>query len=721
MQKSQSLCFRFSGKIARLLGRESVSSEIVALFELVKNCYDADATIVDLTFENVSKSKGGTIKIKDNGVGMTLKDITERWMVVGTESKEKQTFTRGGRRVVGEKGVGRFSTEKLARSVTVISNPKEREEKITLKINWDEYENEGIKFDEILNPIIIEQRQELDSSGLEIILENLRDKWSEHKLSQLKNEIGTLVLPQGLGEENQNFLINITSSEYNLKGKKVESSLLKKAPFRMKATNDDVDLRCIIYDGKDRHVREPHEFAKKPLGGHIKPLCGPISFDLFFFPQDAAGESRWTRYYEDVLKSMSVTDLLENYSGIRIYRDGFWVKPYGGSGNDWLELDKMRVARRVRIGNNQIIGFVKISRDKNPGIKDTTTREKIIENDAFNHMKMILIQAIKEFNVFREEVRINQKQLETTAPKDQIVMNNIEHSKKLIKSLDIPKPTKKILLDTQSRIASNMKAYSESKEEEIENKSVAIESQTSLVTIGLATAYIAHEVIRPLDNSLSLIDNLSSLEGKNNNSQIKNQTELLRANIEKLLHFMSFVELYTSMISGSIDNKWRKTDVEISELFKRLETGFSKVLKELNISTSFHETPENIIININPVDLESIFTNLLTNAIKSLNLVRENRMIKIECSITPEHFVLEFSDSGNGIDPSIRDRIFDPLFSTYKFTNGKVHGTGLGLPIIRTILNKYNGTIEVSTEGKYNPGATFVIKIPLDKAVPVVS
>jgi signal transduction histidine kinase len=635
-------------------------------------------------------------------------------MVVGTESKEKQTITRGGRRVVGEKGVGRFSTEKLARRVTIISNPKGKEEKITLKINWDEYENDGIKFDEIQNPIFIEQRQKSDRPGVEIILENLRDRWSEYKLIQLKNEIGTLVMPQGLAEENQNFIVNITSSEFNLKAKKVESSLLKKAPFRMKATTINSYLHCVIYDGKNRDEREPHKFK-------IKPLCGPISFELFVFPQDAAGESRWTRYYEDVLKSTRVTDLLENYSGVRIYRDGFWVKPYGGRGNDWLELDKMRVARRNRVGNNQVIGFVKISRDQNPEIKDTTTREKIIENEAFNHMKMIVIQAIKEFNAFREEVRINQKQLETTAPKDQLAVSNIEHSKKLINSLDIPNSTKKDLLEAQSRIASNMKAYSEAKEEEIEKKSVAIESQTSLVTIGLATAYIAHEVIRPLGNSLTLINSLSSIGEKNHYSQIKNQIELLRSNIEKLLHFMSFVENYTSMISGSIDDKWSKTDVQISELFKRLETGFSKVLNELKISTSFHETPENIIININPVDLESIFTNLLTNAIKSLQLVKENRMIKIECSITPEHFVLEFSDSGKGVDPSIRDRIFDPLFSTYKFTNGKVHGTGLGLPIIRTILNKYNGTIEVASEGKYNHGATFVIKIPLDEAVPVVS
>jgi HSP90 family molecular chaperone len=128
-----SLSCRFSGKIERLLGRESVSSEIVALFELIKNSYDADATRVEVIFKDVTKP-GGTIRIKDDGHGMTIEDFKDRWMIVGTESKERHTTSKKGRRMVGEKGVGRFSTEKLARKVTVISNPRGIQNKITVEI-----------------------------------------------------------------------------------------------------------------------------------------------------------------------------------------------------------------------------------------------------------------------------------------------------------------------------------------------------------------------------------------------------------------------------------------------------------------------------------------------------------------------------------------------------------------------------------------------------------
>src|SRR5206468_5357868 len=87
--------FQFSGKMARLLGRESVSSDIAALFELVKNSYDADAEKVDVTFENFLKDDGKNAKIivEDFGTGMTVEDIENKWLVIGTDVKERSPFT----------------------------------------------------------------------------------------------------------------------------------------------------------------------------------------------------------------------------------------------------------------------------------------------------------------------------------------------------------------------------------------------------------------------------------------------------------------------------------------------------------------------------------------------------------------------------------------------------------------------------------------------------
>ena len=140
-----------------MLGRESVSSDTAALFELVKNGYDADAPKVIVTFENLvaNDGKNARIVVEDTGDGMTYEDIVDKWMVVGTYSKERETTTKGGRTVVGNKGVGRFATEKLARKVTVISRPNKTSEEIKLEIDWTKFEDEDVQFSDVGIPVSI--------------------------------------------------------------------------------------------------------------------------------------------------------------------------------------------------------------------------------------------------------------------------------------------------------------------------------------------------------------------------------------------------------------------------------------------------------------------------------------------------------------------------------------------------------------------------------------
>lgn len=707
------MSFRFSGKIARLLGRESVSSEIVALFELIKNSYDADATVVEVNFENITKP-GGTIRIKDNGHGMTLDDFRDRWMIVGTGSKERQPLSKKGRRMVGEKGVGRFSTEKLAKKLTIISRPSELESRITVRINWEDYEREGALFDTIQNPVIIEQTENnKEEHGLEIILEDLRDEWRQPMMAKFAKEVGSLILPKVLRTDDEKFEVIINADEFDMEHRPIESNILQKAPFRMMATTAGNRLKCVIHEGKNRHEREPHVFERPPS-------CGPLSFQLYVYPQDAAGDNRWTKHYEDSLVGLEIGDFLSEFSGVRIYRDSFWVKPYGGKGNDWLELDKMRVARRTRVGNNQVVGFVKISRDKNPDIKDTTTRERLIENDAFRDMHSIIIQAIKEFNYFRDELHEKQKELEEFSPQDELAKNSIQYARKALRDIEMPEPLRKNISTALVSAEKKIKAYSIAKNEELDDMSTTIESQRSLVTLGLATTYIAHEVIVPLKENAKILSNIQSSTNKSQSlSSINKDLLKLQHNTVKLFHFMSFVKDYAALISMSIDDKWSKSDVSISEAWQLVSEGFAEVIKDLNISINFVD-PNNSRIAMNPVDLESIITNLLTNSITSLKKITGQRLIKIQSLFDEHSFILKFSDNGPGVKSENRERIFEPLFTTNKSNDAKTHGAGLGLSLVREVLQRYDGKINLSNSPEYEPGATFEITIPLKRAPRVV-
>ena len=179
------LKFTFSGKMARLLGRESVSSDVAALLELIKNSHDADAKNVKITFQGLtSKNKNDMkITITDDGHGMDARSIKNKWMVIGTDDKEIHQKTRSGKRyMVGNKGIGRFATEKLCKKTTLISKPTfESSKKFKLTINWSEYEKNNAVFENIAFPLETINREKFNI-WYNNILEEIRESWPIEKI-----------------------------------------------------------------------------------------------------------------------------------------------------------------------------------------------------------------------------------------------------------------------------------------------------------------------------------------------------------------------------------------------------------------------------------------------------------------------------------------------------------------------------------------------------------
>ena len=139
----KALRWRFDVNTFRLIGRELITDRITAVFELVKNSYDANATKENVEFFDVNEfNSKGKIVIKDNGTGMSFKDISDKWMVVGTDSKRKvfRSPAPFKRRYVGEKGIGRFAVDKLGSKLTIKTKIKGEPDWLVVNINWDEYE-----------------------------------------------------------------------------------------------------------------------------------------------------------------------------------------------------------------------------------------------------------------------------------------------------------------------------------------------------------------------------------------------------------------------------------------------------------------------------------------------------------------------------------------------------------------------------------------------------
>ena len=245
------------------------------------------------------------------------------------------------------------------------------------------------------------------SEGTRLILYDLKDVWSKEFLKDLKQELTLLISPfAGIND----FGIELDSGMRwdGIDGKVGSAEMLDAAEWKLIAKFDK--KRYVSYTmSSDQHEKnfelKPVPWSKKFRHTTEQPLCGPLKFEMYFFPRRAVdlGEVGFSQ--------AQIRNFLNSNQGIRIYRDAFRVKPYGeptGEG-DWLKLSYRRqqhpsgVAQgNWRVGSNQVVGAVFLERDKNPNLTDQTNREGIVEGPAFYHMKMLAEDSIMFFESNRQ-------------------------------------------------------------------------------------------------------------------------------------------------------------------------------------------------------------------------------------------------------------------------------------------------------------------------------
>lgn len=706
---------KVAGRAVEYWGSQSISSDASALFELIKNSRDADATKVEVIFENVS-SLGGTITIKDNGNGMTKKEVDEKWMVAGTDSKIVNTVSKGGRRVWGEMGIGRFSCERLAKTTKMISLPRDSGNKIVMDFDWEKYKGDNITFDMVTHDGYVEAKEKESEHGLILILDDVKSKWSLTKIQKLKRELGSYILPKELREP-EDFEIKISATEYELKDENIESGVIKIAPLQMRASFDGNELKIKIRDN-DNPEKKLHE---RETIIYVDKTCGPFSFGLYFYPLDKSGEEKWKEYYKKHLKDTEIRDFLKNHSGIYLYRDHVWMKPYGGS-NDWLGLEGKRVQRRSKIGRSQVYGIVGISQDKNPNIRPTAHREVLQSNQALEDLKSILSDAIRDLENYRQETKVAKPK---PAEKLEIMAgNNISQITKLCMS---KQSLQKNEIDMIRQYANATKKFIDESVIEQSKKtedSIGIrEHELNVMSLGLVTSYVSHEVVEPLESSWGVIEQVREMMDNTDFSKVMDRDvvqqgfgwiETLEKNTRKLVHFLSFIDELSSHIASSQARGGRASQVKVKSMWELVTKG----LQSLTESTNFEyvEHPQNLKIRIDRIDLESVLTNLLTNSLESMKQTKtKNNIVRCDATYLKSGLVIKFSDNGKGVLMKERDEIFEPFVTTNKTSDDVVYGHGLGLTIVREILRKYQGTIEVSSSVYFQPGVTFLIKIPAER------
>lgn len=409
---SENLVFRVRPRLLTLLGDQLIKDANLAVFELVKNAYDADATVCAVTLENPTEQSKARIIVEDDGVGMDEETLRDVWMVIATDFRALQR--EGDKRTkkfhrfpLGEKGLGRLSAHKLGRSIRLITRRRGGDELI-LDFDWDriegaaDLESAGIEL-EIRDPETFKGNQH----GTCFEITRLRETWNRGQARRLHRAVNSLCSPFKGPEDfevmlsipdHQEWLENLFTAEnankcalYHARGSfeggsgKFNYTFTPPPGYTGQLTKRVEKGLTVALQKKSEDSRksEPLDLSKHAIGA--------VNFDFWLFDRHPAVLRAVT---EDV---KGLKDYLDENGGIRIYRDGIRVYDFGEPGNDWLNLDIRRVnTPTARTSNNQILGALQLDATESADLREKTNREGFIENEAFEDFRAAVISMLTQ-------------------------------------------------------------------------------------------------------------------------------------------------------------------------------------------------------------------------------------------------------------------------------------------------------------------------------------
>jgi signal transduction histidine kinase len=723
--------FDFSARVPLQLGRESISSSTVALSELIKNSYDADAEEVFLQFHLRDKPAVSTIVLSDYGNGMDLNTLYEHWLTIGTDFKFGTELSPIKRRVMtGAKGLGRLGLDRLCQKVILYTKQKDSNTVTQLTVDWRKYEGTNSSISNIVHKVyeldlpVTDKYGEIftttEQKGTYMVLVGLKDNWDHGFLEALKEELRLLISPYRAMND-----FTIKLSRYIGREKpQIElidsQEILTAASWEVKAKVDNHSRVELSF--KNNSTGEIIKQAPVPWNHWIsnqgdKPLFGPLKFDFHYMVNKTEFSSKI-----NMNKTNWAQFMLFN-QGVRIYRDDFRVRPYGepsGKG-DWLDigLRKSRSPGGIvqggwRIGPNQIIGAVSLTKTQNSMLNDQANREGIMENDAYLQLRTFALKVIQAFellahkdaqgkeetnladeldNVFKlsdEKLTVAMESFSASVGSLTKTFSKKAKSKK--KKLSPAVVAYQKLRELKRAKESHQKAindYNAHMERELKKVEDLKNTMSNLASIGILTVCFGHEIKThsavALDNARELLDVIEESNQTQTPINYDDLTEITNDVIEGTKYVNSFSEIAINNIKP---DKRTRTKNNVPNIFEYIFDLMAATFEKMGIKWEFEFIKikrEDFDVRSFRIDFESIAINFITNSIWALSLTpRDERKIKV-CfeRIGGTRLRLAFLDSGCGLETGQEEAIFLPMNSAKVDRTGNTIGTGMGLAIIK--------------------------------------
>lgn len=691
---SGSFVFKPRARLIKTIGEDLISNDNVAITELVKNSYDAESPIVEITFQGEVRekagdekkktrstdtkekyivSKGASIVIFDEGVGMDFKTIQEAWMEPATNYKKKEENKNNSRRkFVGEKGIGRFASAKLSSSLELVTKQKGKDE-IVVKFNWNDFSNEESYLEDVKIDWTIRPAQEIKKCGTILKLIELNEDWDETKISELRVALSRLLNPIVPTDD---FLISINLPNdfgESLSGLIERPETLNRPNYYIKGSvTKDGFPKNIVFYSKMNGKEEPLTLSDNLFTVNNSYSVGPFDFEFKIWNRDREDLHSLASETNSIVKNVKKD--LDDLCGISIYRDNIRVLPYGNHNNDWVRLDMRRVNNpTLRLSNNQIVGYISIGLDTNPHLKDQSNREGIVESEAFEDLKECIKIILNEVEQRRYSERPRESQTKETKKVSLFEKLSLASLSAEIKE---SKPNSTEIINLINQKDAEIK-------ETVSKIQEVISRYRRLSTLGSLIDPIIHDG----NNYLHKIDMKSTI--------IYDETQNINCNIDKIAKKANeikdvksrFSQLFKRIEPFGGRKRGRPRTIVVEDVIKNQFILNSEDLSRKNISYTISDTQHKVTIDES--ELAVILMNLIQNSIYWLSTINDERRIHVDVMNEQDGLAIVISDNGPGVKEGTEDDIFAPYYST------KPDGIGLGLAIAGEIMAEYDGELSL--------------------------
>ncbi|WP_131537577.1 sensor histidine kinase [Pedobacter nototheniae] len=787
--------FDITPHIVKQLGEQLVSDEITALLELIKNSYDADATYVSIeinTTGSYEKEKlfypahSGFIIVEDDGFGMSEDTILKSWLLISYSQKralkEANETTKGGRTPLGEKGLGRLSTQRLA-DLCEIFTAENGAKGTHIAFDWKEFETKESLSDV---EVKVESYNSKRAHGTKIVLGELnhREVWEGDNLENFKGQISQIISPY---KENRPFEVYITINGIGVDLDKSNEQLRELAISRF---SFDYDGQKISIRGKTKlskfigndfaayqqllsvdegkkfydflRVKYPELKAAKEGNffleynsefkleniGNLEIIDGARANPGNFYGKiDEFTYDSWLYKITDI---ENVFDKLSNYrefaqaqAGVKLFRDGFAIKPFGIDGEDWLKLGGEQTGGSSYYGMRpeNIIGFINLSEKDNYQLKDKTDREGLISNPYSRNFFLITrfvvaqinsYQAVirRSYNDFRKAYTVQNNGIKTVKQafnqlKDAksktdavqsdtkealVTVNNaINDSNKIVKEVegsplfttDAEKQRMekvKGILDELLKIQATLQKLAQVVERTekigevidiLEPKIQVLEEQlanfSELAALGLVAESVSHEFSTISDR---LAEKASFYTRKHQNKNLSDSD--IYVLMEYINSTVNGLKTQLKHLDPSLKyNRENKTGFSLASYFNQEKEYYANRFQRAGILFDV-KVIDDFSIKINKGKLTQVVDNIINNSeywLMQRQKVEKN--FKPELQIRIEKPWVYIEDNGYGVAKAIENHIFEPFVTT----KPKGQGRGLGLFIIQQLLDAEGCTI----------------------------